>query len=275
METKRVLMVLQPKYQQAATTGQLGSVLDHYSASVGEISKSIGLGLTGLIMGTGMAGIVFVLFLVNGINGTAVGAGLFLGVLGLIFLAGGFITSYEAVRDIGQEVYLFQHGFLLVRWGQVSVYPWAQIRTIRQHITRHYKRTTFGEKYTGTTCEYTIKRTDGKKLELNNHMRDIEKLGEAVARGFSAFSFPLALASLKAGDTLTFGGWNINLQGIKNAKESLSWQDIQGYQVVEGRIHILRTKGAGYWDNRAVRHIDNIFIFTALVDAVLQRSHSR
>lgn len=274
METKRVPTVLQPKYQQAAMAGQLGPALDRYGASMGEISKSIGLGLTGLIMGTGMAGIVVVLFLVNGIDGTAVGTGLFLGALGLIFLAGGFITSSEAIRSIGQEVYLFQQGFLLVRWGQISVYPWAQIQTIRQHITRHYKRTTFGEKYTGTTCEYTIKHTDGKKLELNNHVRDIEKLGEAVTRGFSTFSFPLALASLKAGDTLTFGGWSINLQGIRNAKESLSWQDVQGYQVVEGRIHILRAKGAGYWDNRAVRHIDNIFIFTALVDALLQRTRS-
>lgn len=270
METERASTVLQPKHQEAATTGQLGSVLGSYSACVGEISKSIGLGIVGLIMGTGIAGIVFLQFFVNGVNGTSIGVGLFLGVLGFLFLAGGFVTCYEAIKSIGQKVYLFQQGLLLVRWGQISVYPWAQIQTIRQHITRHYKRTTFGEKYKGTTCEYAIRRTDGKKLELNNHIRDIEKLGEAMTRGFSAFAFPLALASLKAGETLKFGYWSTNLQGISNGKELLPWQDVQGYQIVEGRIHILRKKGAGYWDNHYVRHIDNVFVFTALVDSLLK-----
>lgn len=272
METKHKSTEFQAKHQQAATTEQLGSVLGSYSASVGEISKNIGLGMVGLIMGAGIAGIVFLQFFMRGIDGTSIGVGLLVGALGFIFLAGGFIASYEAIKSIGQRVYLCQQGFLLIRWGQISAYPWAQILAIRQHITRHYKRTTFGEKYQGTTCEYIIKRTDGKKLELNNLMRDIEKLGEAMTRGFSEFSFPLALTSLNAGEILKFSYWSINLQGISNGKEVLPWQDVQGYQIAAGRIHILRKNGAGYWDNHYVRSIDNVFVFTALVDSLLKRS---
>ena len=200
----------------------------------------------------------------------SIGVLLLSGVIAFLLLAGGLYVAYGALRGAGQRIYLFQHGFIVIRWGRVSVYPWAQIQAIRQHITRHYKKTIFGEKYKGTTYEYTIQRADGKTLELDNYVRNIEELGEAITLRLSEFLFPTAMASLKAGATLTFGSWSINLQGIRNKKGLLPWQEVQNYQIVGGRIHILRKKGGGYWDSNYVRYLPNVFVFTALLDHLLK-----
>lgn len=265
MATQQASTFLQPKLQQAAAAGQLGSLLKSYNASVIEVSKGLGLSIIPLIFG-----LVFAAGVVIAINtSTDIGVLLISSVIAFFLLAGGSYVAYGALRDAGQKIYLFQHGFIVIRWGRVSVYPWAQIQAIRQHITRHYKKTAFGEKYTGTTYEYTVQRAEGKTLELNNYVRNIEELGEAITLRLSEFLFPTAMASLKAGATLTFGPWSINSQGISNKKGMLPWQEVHNYQIVGGRIHILRKKG-GYWDSNAVRSLPNVFVFTALVDYLLK-----
>lgn len=267
MAIQQASTLLQPKLQQAATTGQLGSLLKSYNASVIEVSKGLGLSIVPLIFGIVFAAPVLIaLFAAFNIS---IGELLLSGVIAFFLLAGGLYVAYGALRGAGQKVYLFQHGFMVVRWGQVSVYPWAQIQAIRQHITRHYKKSAFGEKYKGTTYEYTIQRADGKTLGLDNYVRNIEELGEAITLRFSEFFSPTAMASLKAGATLTFGSWGINLQGISNKKGMLPWSEMRNYQIVGGRIHIVRKKG-GYWDSNAVRFLPNVFVFTALVDYVLK-----
>jgi hypothetical protein len=50
--------VLQPKLQQAATAGQLGALLQIYSASPREMIKTIGQGIGFLAMGA-LGGVVF------------------------------------------------------------------------------------------------------------------------------------------------------------------------------------------------------------------------
>jgi len=267
MATQQTSTFLQPKLQQAATTGQLGSLLKSYNASVIEVCKGLGLSIVPLIFGIVFAAPVLItLFAASDIS---VGVLLLSSVIAFFLLAGGLYVAYGALKGAGQKVYLFQHGFIVIRWGQVSVYPWARIQAIRQHITRHYKKSILGEKYKGTTYDYTIQRADGKMLGLDNYVRNIEELGETITLRFSEFFFPTAMASLKAGATLTFGSWSINLQGINNKKGLLPWSEVRNYQIVGGRIHIVRKKG-GYWDSSAVRSLPNVFVFTALLDYILK-----
>lgn len=276
MQTQQAPTILQRELQQAATAGQLGSLLKGYTMSPVEIVKNFGWGtaclLIGCLFGTPAVLLLMVEFGLIG-NGSLDSTGLvgsiaFLVIALLVFVGAGTLLG-EAIQGIGQKVYLFQKGFILVRWGRIRVYPWTEIQCIWQHITRHYKKTIFGEKDKGTTYKYTIRRVDGKKLVLDNQVKDIGDLGKTMTQQLSKFVFPTTIASLEAGKTLDFGPWKINAQGISNKKGQLPWQDVQTYQIVDGRIYILRKKGAGYWGNESVQFIPNILVFTALVDYLL------
>ncbi|HEU5375834.1 MAG TPA: DUF6585 family protein [Ktedonobacteraceae bacterium] len=276
MQVQQASTILQPELQQAATAGQLGSLLKSYTMSRVEIGKNLSWGIACLLIGCafGIPALLLLMAEAGFFGGSSpdssglVGSIVFLVIALIVFIGAGTLLG-EAMQGMGQKVYLFQKGFILVRWGRIRVYPWTEIQSIWQHITKHYKKTTFGEKYKGTTYKYTIKHADGKKLELNNQVKDIEDLGKTMTQQFSTFVFPTTLASLEAGKTLDFGPWKINAQGISNKRGQIPWQDIQTYQIVDGRIYILRKKGAGYWGNESVQFIPNILVFTALVDYLL------
>lgn len=259
---------LQKKLQQAATAGQLGSLLESYGAS----------GTARLML---VLGIILLLILVGSIvsvvqstagqtiipdDTSSIGEILIDGAFLLLFLACTLLLVYLGLRSTWQKVYLFQHGFIVIRWGRLSVYPWTQIQTIRQRITRVYRQSTFGgNKYMGTRYIYTIQRADGKTLKLDGVVQDIAELGEAITRRFNAFFFPTALASLTTGATVTFGPWSIDLQGIRSAKGMLPWSAVGDYSIIMGRIHIFTNKRA-LWASHPVQRIPNVFVFIALVD---------
>lgn len=263
MTTQRASTSLPPKLQQAATAGQLGSLLRSYNAS-GVVFIHLGLGIILLIPAIVLV-TLWLTAISSPIDRPPTGDLFFTTLFLLVFLASSLFLAYWGLRGAGQKVYLFQHGIIVIRWGRLSVYPWTQIQAIRQRITRIYRMSTFGQdKYAGTRYGYSIQGVDDKMLRLDGSVQNIQELGETITLRFSEVFFPTALASLTAGALVPFGPWSITRQGITGKKGVLPWSEVHSYFITTGRISILTKKG--FWDSKSLRRIPNVFVFMALVD---------
>jgi hypothetical protein len=157
-------------------------------------------------------------------------------------------------------------GFLFIKGGQATPCRWDQIAFVRQRVVRHYTNGV----YTGTTFTYTVQRADGVKIVFNQMFRDARQLGERIQREVTNRLTPQALAAVRAGQTLPFGRFSLNWQGLTTPKEAIPWSDIQQVTARSGLITIQRhnqRRGKSYG---RVDSIPNLFVFLAVSEALVK-----
>lgn len=243
--------------QQAAMTQQLGAFTKSYKASL--VRTILG------VVVCAVAGLFFVvLAIASGGDGTGIAVGL---VFGLLFLGLTVYLIYRFFQVGGQQIYLFQQGLVIENKGQVQPFPWNQAAEVWQSITRRYTNGV----YTGTTYMYTLRRVDGYKIKLDNTTKGIAELGQAVTRGITRELVPRALNSIRAGQTLTFGRFSVNQQGIGNGKEFIPWPQVQAVNVNRGQVTVKKAGKFLNWGSAMVAKIPNFFVFLAVSEEMIRQ----
>jgi hypothetical protein len=186
--------------------------------------------------------------------------GLLLAVLG-IFLV---LRSWNVLKS-SLAVYLCEQGLIYSR-ANVSPQPfrWDQIQVWRS-VTKHYRNGV----YTGTTSVYTIQRQDGYRVVLSDDLHQIQSLGETICNQVTKWRLPHALQAYQRGETVQFGSLSLNQQGISNGSDLLPWSQIEAIDVKEGVVSVKRRGSWFRWCKVGASAIPNVFVFLALVSAVL------
>jgi hypothetical protein len=242
--------------QQAADSRGLGAFRQAYQAT---LTRTVALIIIFLV---GAAG-----FSAAAIFGTDLNAGsraLFL-LFVLLFVVVSLCLIFQVIQAAHQQIYLFQQGLVIEQGKQRVVLPWGDLQ-VWQSITR---RSSYGI-YVGTTYTYRLRRADGYHIELGNSTKGIAELGQAITSGVTQELVPRAFSAIRAGQTLTFGPFRLNPQGLGFKREVLPWSQVQAIGASRG---IVTVKKAG---NRSwlalVSKIPNVMVLLVIAEDLRQQA---
>jgi hypothetical protein len=184
---------------------------------------------------------------------------------GLVMLALGGFLLWRMVRDRGKKVLLSRRGFAVVHGGRRTVYHWEDVRAQYQHITEHY----YNGAYTHTTHVYTLECVGGERVVFNDSLKNVKKLGEAVAEEITHRELPAAREEYDAGGLVSFGKLGVSRKGLTYGTSFLSWREVSGVRIHQGYVSVSKKGKWLNWCTIGAPSIPNLFVFLALVDDII------
>lgn len=170
-----------------------------------------------------------------------------------------------------RRILVFTDGFVYSGLFGRDVCRWADIEGVWQSVTNHYIRRYGRTSFAGTAHVYTILRNDGKKLRLNDGVRDIALLGETIQSEVFLRLLPRNAERFNRGDTLSFGPLRIDRQGLHTGRQTLPWREVASAIIVQdGWLWITRTgQPPTTWVRLDAVSIPNLAILLSLTDDIL------
>jgi hypothetical protein len=245
--------------QQAAAAQQLGAFHKTYTFRL--IGPIIGIPVYVVV------GVLFAFFFPRMGIVTSSSSIVFPGIA-LLFLCAAVYQVYLLIQHSGRKFHLFQQGLVIEDKNQVQPFPWSQTAEVWRTVVRNYRNGI----YVGTTYSYTLRRVDGYQVRLNNLVKNIGELGEAVSRGVTRELVPRALYSIRGGQTLTFGQFTINQQGMGNGREFIAWPEVQAINVNRGVLTVKKAGKFFNWGSSMVAKIPNFFVFLAVAEEMIRQA---
>ena len=169
------------------------------------------------------------------------------------------------------RIYSCTDGFVFLKGTVATAYRWDQVSFVWQRIVAYYR---YGIR-TGTSYKYTVQRSDGVQIVMTEMFRNINQLGDRLQREVSNRLAPQALAAVKAGQTLPFGPFSLNWQGLTTPRESIPWGQIQQVSAKAGMVTIQRRgerTGASYGGTDKV---PNLYVFLFVSEALTKEPGQR
>jgi hypothetical protein len=169
------------------------------------------------------------------------------------------------LQEWKQRVLLSTNGFAIIRGNRKTVYVWDDILTQYQKITDHY----VNDVHTGTTHVYTMECADGGKLVFKDSLKNVKRLGEAIADEIMRRELPRALEDYDAGRVVNFGKLSVSKKGLTYGDSFLPWKEVQGVQIADGYISVSKKGKWLNWCSIGAPSVPNLFVFLALVDEIV------
>ena len=189
--------------------------------------------------------------------------------IGVAFLLAALYCLLYPLIYRSWHVYVYSEGFAFTRGGNIDAFRWDQIDCMWQRITRRYMNGI----YMGTQYKYTIRGLNNKQIVLNDRITNVGSLGAIISDMVTRVKLPQVIAAFRAGQTITFGQLSINLQGVSNSNELISWDQIKEIGVNRGIVTVQKEGKWLSWSSVQVANIPNFFIFLALVNTILGTAH--
>jgi hypothetical protein len=242
--------------QQAVNAQSLGAWINAYKTNIvmafrGAVS-SIFIGIVLFFMAyTSSSGIRVILF---GFS--------------LLLCGNAIFRIYRSRLMIHHCVYLFQQGIVVYIGGEAQVFPWNQIAEI-------WKRTTGGDENSHGTITYVLHHVDGSQVKLDDSTKGISELGQAIAQGVKQEQLPGALHAIRAGQTLTFGPFSVNQEGISDTHKFNPWSQVSNIRA-DGRVLISITgKVLNVVGNVPIGKVPNLAVLLGISEEMIRQSSGR
>ncbi|HEY7346942.1 MAG TPA: DUF6585 family protein [Ktedonobacterales bacterium] len=222
------------------------------------LRQNIILGIIALLLGG-----VFAMVVISGeSSGNSI---IFMLILVLLCLAGGvYYLALHPLLHGSWRIYVYTDGWVFLKGNQAIPCRWDQVAFVWQRIIRYYRNGV----YAGTSYKYTVQRADGVQMVLTNVFRNVNQLGDRIQSEVTSRLTPQALAAVRAGQTLPFGRFSINWQGLATPKEVIPWSEAPQVSIGSGWVTIQRRgqrKGTPYGK---VDSIPNLYVFLKVADAL-------
>jgi hypothetical protein len=185
----------------------------------------------------------------------------------LVVLLGGLWSVWTQQREKSLVVRLYQEGLVYVRDEKTQTVRWAEISQV--HLATYYNR-----KLRMTSYNFKLQTTHGSTLAFNFNdqaINNLAQLSETIQRKVTARLLPEAIAAVQAGQSLTFGRLTVSQAGLGEGRRSLAWPEVASVQLEQGFIVIRQRSQRGDWARIAVAGTPNIFVFTGVVDYLLNQ----
>ena len=162
---------------------------------------------------------------------------------------------------------IYDNGFAYSDRKGVQVWHWDQLEEITANVVRHYA---FGLQ-TGTSQTYTLRKTSGKRLVLNESLQDIEAFYQHLENNTLKRRYQHMAQSYNHGNTVTFGPVRIGKQlGIEVGNKNYPWEEI-GEVVIDKGILSIKKKNGGWLSkaNTPAGDIPNLHILLSIINQIV------
>src|SRR5262249_44181066 len=123
--------------------------------------------------------------------------------------------------------------------------------------------------YMRTTHVYTLECVGGERVVFNDSLKNVKKLGDAVAEEITQRELPAAREGYDAGELVSFGKLGLSRKGLNYGAAFLPWREVSGVRIHEGQVSVSK-KGKWFnWCTIGAASIPNLFVFLALVDEII------
>ncbi|WP_299534215.1 DUF6585 family protein [uncultured Streptomyces sp.] len=169
-------------------------------------------------------------------------------------------------KQAAKRLWLFEEGLIAhpfkgdgpsaLRWDSVSLYT-----DVRQTIVNGIPGP--------VTYAYTLvpRSGVGGGLTLTEFYESPAVWGPWIQEAVARAQAPSVLHEVAAGEPVRFGGFQLSRTGLAGGgKPSLPWDELQGVEVVNGRVRVMRTGDPVPWGTVDVSRFGNLAVFLTVAE---------
>ena len=188
-------------------------------------------------------------------------------ILALCLFGFGIFLALTAFFNWNKAAVLYEKGLAYNDRKGVQVWRWEDVHYFFIAITKHYTNGI----YTGTTYVYTLQKTDGSRLVLNNTLGKVQDLGGAIQQKVFPIQYQRMVDVVKQGQWLNLGPIMLNKDGIKMDKKVYTWAEVEQVGIQRGYVSVKKLNG-GWFSGAStpVAAIPNLDPFLAIVDQIVK-----
>ena len=162
---------------------------------------------------------------------------------------------------------LFTGGIAYRSQKAVTICRWHELENVRADVSR---RDLLGIAL-GTSHRYTLKRRDGKVVVLDDRLKAVGELGQAVLDHSFKPVYSECAKGFNSGRELDFGLVKINRRALCAGEKSWTWDTVRRIETRDGwlRVFLSTDKGEKMVLKAPVARIDNPGVLTALLDQIV------
>lgn len=163
--------------------------------------------------------------------------------LGALMLVGAVASLVTAVVDRGMAVVLHERGFLYRRSGRTRSVFWAEVREFYSDVRVFTDQR--GNSY--AAHNYTVVTADGTRLVLNDSLPDVERLAGFLEDRMVQHLMPQYQERLERVGRVRIGEWELSRDGLAYNGKTLSWSQVQSFDVQNGVLLVRSVGGRLAW----------------------------
>ncbi len=175
------------------------------------------------------------------------------------------IRSIYRRRKLGAVV--FTNGFAYSDHKGVQTWRWDQVQDVTANVTRHYTNGI----YTGTTHIYTLVKTSGEKLVINDNIKDVGEFYNHLQNNTLQYRYQRLADAYNRGETVTFGPVTIGKQGgIKIGKKTFPWDQVEQVTIEKGVLSVKKKDGGWFSGATATAEtIPNLHVLLSIINQIV------
>lgn len=177
------------------------------------------------------------------------------------------LAVYELRFERGFAVTIHENGLQHQLAGQTSAALWREITGLTQTITLHAMRS-------DTQYELRLQKQDGDEIPILFRSRGItpngQELAELLQNTINRVITPQLVARFEAGETLSFGPFQLNQETLMYEDKGISWSELAKAAIREGRITIWQREGEKVWARSKAALVPNVAALAAIMEQRLQ-----
>lgn len=252
-----------PQAETQVETSELGNLL-------ARLGLNWGAQLAKIVWFAGVLFLIFVFFM--GSQTLAVeDSNRWLFIVPMILLAmGGLYFLASFVMAFGQQMEIYENGIAHIDSGKTRAFRWSDFSDV------HFQHNVMVHRYYGIpvakSTTYDLKlMANGKKLvALTKNYSRYEDAGRVILNSVVPLILEDHYATYKRGETVQYGKIEVNREGIKQGRKSISWHEIDGWKVENNSI-ILNRRDSNKTVGFGIYGLTNSLVMVALVDRITSR----
>ena len=188
-----------------------------------------------------------------------------IGALLAFLIAAGLL--WEMVRRRKKGAVVYTNGFAYSDHKGVQSWRWDEVKNITANVVRHYTNGI----YTGTTHNYSLEKTNGEKLVINDAIKDAEAFYTHMQNNTLQHRYQRLADEYNLGNPVTFGPVTIGKQtGIKIGKKSYAWDQIQEVGINKGVLSVKKKDGKWFSGASATAGtIPNLHVLLSIINQIV------
>lgn len=184
----------------------------------------------------------------------------------ILFLLGAGL-AVSAFVNWNKAAVVYEKGLAYNDRKGLRAWRWDEINHFFMAITKHY----YNGIPTGTTYVYTLRKTDGSQIKLDNKFAGIQELGKAIQQGVFPLQYERLVQALKNGQTVALGSVILSKDEIVIGKKAFPWAEVEQVGIQRGFVSV-KKKGGGWFSgaSASVASIPNLEALLAVVDQIVK-----
>jgi hypothetical protein len=185
--------------------------------------------------------------------------------LGALLLIGDFLLiSWVSIR-FNNRVMVYRDGFVSFTFFRHEVFPWADIEAIDERN----KTFRFNFAPVANIQIFTVRRRDGKMVELTSILSKGSELGKEVFARTYDVQFPGLWEKVKRGEDVVFGPVSLSRAGFQCFRKVLPWDQLKELGVKTDLIQVIQIDGR-VWAQIDLKSLKNLQLFLGIIEKLKQ-----